>query len=105
MASASRVEWVARFAWLTLAYDVGVIVWGAYVRATGSGRLRQPLAPVRCQHPASSATTANSDRIFAPGNKRLGAGSGGLSPSQVLAQDLQRRLAALLGPPRDYPPI
>jgi heme a synthase len=37
MASASRVEWVARFAWLTLAYNVGVIVWGAYVRATGSG--------------------------------------------------------------------
>jgi len=37
MASASRVEWVARFAWLTLAYDVGVIVGGAYVRATGSG--------------------------------------------------------------------
>jgi len=25
------------FAWLTLAYNVGVIIWGAYVRATGSG--------------------------------------------------------------------
>jgi heme A synthase len=27
----------ARFAWALLAYDVGVVVWGAYVRATGSG--------------------------------------------------------------------
>lgn len=28
---------LARFAWLTLAYNVAVILWGAYVRATGSG--------------------------------------------------------------------
>jgi heme a synthase len=28
---------VARFALLTVAYNVGVILWGAYVRATGSG--------------------------------------------------------------------
>jgi heme A synthase len=27
----------ARFAWTLLAYDVGVVAWGAYVRATGSG--------------------------------------------------------------------
>jgi heme A synthase len=27
----------ARFAWGLLAYDVAVVVWGAYVRATGSG--------------------------------------------------------------------
>jgi heme A synthase len=27
----------ARFAWALLAYDVGVVAWGAYVRATGSG--------------------------------------------------------------------
>lgn len=27
----------AAFAWLVLAYTVGVILWGAYVRATGSG--------------------------------------------------------------------
>jgi cytochrome c oxidase assembly protein subunit 15 len=33
-ASAGRV---ARFAWLVLAYNIGVILWGAYVRATGSG--------------------------------------------------------------------
>src|SRR6267154_6759912 len=26
-----------RFAWLTLAYNIAVILWGAYVRATGSG--------------------------------------------------------------------
>jgi cytochrome c oxidase assembly protein subunit 15 len=28
---------IARFAWLTLAYNLAVILWGAYVRATGSG--------------------------------------------------------------------
>lgn len=28
---------VAAFAWLVLAYNVAVILWGAYVRATGSG--------------------------------------------------------------------
>ncbi len=28
---------LARFAWMTLACNVGVILWGAYVRATGSG--------------------------------------------------------------------
>ena len=28
---------LARFAWLVLSYNVAVIVWGAYVRATGSG--------------------------------------------------------------------
>ncbi|HEX6910379.1 MAG TPA: COX15/CtaA family protein, partial [Longimicrobium sp.] len=27
----------ARFAWLVLAYNVGVVLWGAFVRATGSG--------------------------------------------------------------------
>jgi cytochrome c oxidase assembly protein subunit 15 len=28
---------IAQFAWATLAYNVSVIVWGAYVRATGAG--------------------------------------------------------------------
>jgi hypothetical protein len=28
------------FAWFVVAYNVAVIVWGAYVRATGSGSLR-----------------------------------------------------------------
>lgn len=28
---------LARYAWFVVAYNVGVIVWGAYVRATGSG--------------------------------------------------------------------
>ena len=28
---------LVRFAWLTLAYNIAVILWGAYVRATGSG--------------------------------------------------------------------
>ena len=28
---------LARFAWGLLVYDVAVVAWGAYVRATGSG--------------------------------------------------------------------
>jgi len=28
---------LALFAWLTLAYNIAVVLWGAYVRATGSG--------------------------------------------------------------------
>jgi cytochrome c oxidase assembly protein subunit 15 len=38
-ASSSEVGRVslARFAWFVVAYNVAVIVWGAYVRATGSG--------------------------------------------------------------------
>src|SRR5258706_4611952 len=35
--SAGRMQPVARFAWLALAYNIAVMVWGAYVRATGSG--------------------------------------------------------------------
>lgn len=31
------VSTLARTAWLVLAYNLGVILWGAYVRATGSG--------------------------------------------------------------------
>ena len=27
----------ARYSWITLAYNIAVILWGAYVRATGSG--------------------------------------------------------------------
>ena len=39
LASASKGGRVSlsRFAWLTLAYNIAVVVWGAYVRATGSG--------------------------------------------------------------------
>lgn len=35
--SPASIARVARFAWLTLAYNIGVILWGAYVRASGSG--------------------------------------------------------------------
>src|SRR5262249_24948503 len=28
---------LARFAWLLVVYNIAVILWGAYVRATGSG--------------------------------------------------------------------
>ena len=33
----ARAQGFARFAWGVLAYNVGVVLWGAYVRATGSG--------------------------------------------------------------------
>jgi len=36
-ASPEPTRLLARFAWLTLAYNIAVILWGAYVRATGSG--------------------------------------------------------------------
>ena len=32
-----RVKWFPVYAWTVLVYNVGVILWGAYVRATGSG--------------------------------------------------------------------
>jgi len=35
--SVSRTDALARFAWLVMAYNIAVILWGAYVRATGSG--------------------------------------------------------------------
>jgi protoheme IX farnesyltransferase len=31
------LNWFAKYAWGVLAFNVGVILWGAYVRATGSG--------------------------------------------------------------------
>lgn len=33
----ARLSRLATFAWAVLAYNIGVILWGAYVRATGSG--------------------------------------------------------------------
>jgi len=32
-----KVKWFPVYAWAVLVYNVGVILWGAYVRATGSG--------------------------------------------------------------------
>ena len=37
VASSEASQPFRRFAWLTLAYNIAVILWGAYVRATGSG--------------------------------------------------------------------
>jgi heme o synthase len=33
----TKLNGLAKYAWAVLAYNVGVILWGAYVRATGSG--------------------------------------------------------------------
>ncbi len=32
-----RLDWLTRFAWFAVFYNVAVVVWGALVRATGSG--------------------------------------------------------------------
>jgi heme A synthase len=32
-----KYTWIKRYSWFVLAYTIAVIVWGAYVRATGSG--------------------------------------------------------------------
>src|SRR5512138_2496124 len=32
-----RRQWFSRFVWTVLAYNIAVIAWGAYVRATGAG--------------------------------------------------------------------
>lgn len=32
-----KINHFAKFSWVVLAYNVGVVLWGAYVRATGSG--------------------------------------------------------------------
>ena len=37
VASTSAVKPVARFAWLIVAYNIAIILWGAYVRISGSG--------------------------------------------------------------------
>jgi heme A synthase len=37
LAAAGIARPVARFAWLVVAYNIAVTLWGAYVRATGSG--------------------------------------------------------------------
>ena len=37
----------AQFAWLVLGYNLLVIVWGAYVRASGPRWVRQPLAAMQ----------------------------------------------------------
>src|SRR6516165_7451450 len=34
---AEKASSVARFAWATLCFNVAVVLWGAFVRATGSG--------------------------------------------------------------------
>lgn len=36
-ASKNKLSSLARFAWFVLAYNIAVILWGAYVRASGSG--------------------------------------------------------------------
>jgi heme A synthase len=37
VASKNKLSPIARFAWFVVAYNIAVILWGAYVRASGSG--------------------------------------------------------------------
>ena len=37
MSTATSVRRFARYAWIVLAYNLAVVLWGAFVRATGSG--------------------------------------------------------------------
>ncbi len=43
-ATARTASW---FAWAVLIYMLGVILWGAYVRASGSGGMRESLASLQ----------------------------------------------------------
>jgi heme a synthase len=36
-ASTSELKPVARLAWLVIAFNVAIVLWGAYVRVSGSG--------------------------------------------------------------------
>jgi len=37
MPTPTSVRWFARYAWSVLAYNIAVVLWGAFVRATGAG--------------------------------------------------------------------
>ena len=37
MSNPTSVRWFARYAWSVLAYNIAVVLWGAFVRATGAG--------------------------------------------------------------------
>src|ERR1019366_2527076 len=37
MSTPTSVRWFARYAWAVLGYNLAVVLWGAFVRATGSG--------------------------------------------------------------------
>ena len=62
---------VARFAWAVLAYNLAVILWGAYVRAIGIGRgLRQPLAAVQRRRHSAVAIGGDARRVLASADER-----------------------------------
>ena len=61
-ASAPREGWFAIFAWAVLAYNFAVVLWGAYVRATGSGAGCGNHWPL-CDGPVTSQTPAGATAI------------------------------------------
>ena len=62
----------ARFAWFFVAYLVAVILFGAWVRITGSGNgCGSHLAGLQRRAGAAGAGGENADRIHAPLNERL----------------------------------
>ena len=61
----------ARYAWAVLAYNLAVVLWGAFVRATGSGAGCGNHWPL-CNGTVTSALTErrHHHRIHAPGHQR-----------------------------------
>jgi len=72
-ASIWKAGWISlkSFAWFTLAYNIAFVLWGAYVRATGSGAGCGSHWPL-CNGEFLPATpqNPNSDRIHAQSNER-----------------------------------
>jgi len=56
---------LTRFAWLALAYNIAVILWGAYVRPPIGSRLRKPLAIVQWHCSTEGAPGTNDHRVYA----------------------------------------
>ena len=75
-ARAAGGVWLRRFAWAVVVYNVLVIVWGAVVRATGSGAgcgNHWPLCNGQVLPTESAA--GDGDRVHAPHDERRDAGA------------------------------
>ena len=86
----------ARFAWATLCFNVAVVLWGAFVRATGSGAGCGNKWPVCSGSLLETSANANGYRIHTPDDERRGATHGCYPPGLVLARNVERPLGTLL---------
>ena len=77
----SQMPKVARFAWAVLAYNVAVILWGAYVPGDGLGRgLWRPLAALQRRGRPARGGCGDLDRVLTPRDQRPGAAGGRRAP-------------------------